>query len=742
MLNNDINNSQANVDDRGIIHIPSTEWNHMIDLIENPLQSWYNNLYLDVSQINLNPPPTFDKSIFVDNTLQSGYYNSVDPTDLNKYSNQPIIKNGKYKFYYQETQIQDPNNPTGIPIPVLGWLPAYLEDETTTDYAININIPNATSQVTSGNVFYNVNQNTGEAAISLELSPEDVQNGVVGFNNNIVIPLNNRYDVNNLVRFNELTQDPNDPDVMIENVTFNVNEITNDTTDQVNPNPDTPVNPLMRSVKNSKGETIIKRALGDTPALALPIYQGTMSNRIAVLQNHTINVDPSTTTTFSIQEYNNSMDNTSGKQFVGVRNITIVPNQSSTLEDKVINYNGYWVPTTITPTTGYSGIQSVTFNNEAVITTSENILTTNEMTSSNNTLVDGINTLVYNDFEITNSLNWNDLYKIFDNRHDVNGYRGYIDHQNVSSVYLTVKCPYPLILNRINAREIHSQNSNVNLTFNVYGGFDGINWTNIFTQTDAISTAHSNFDYLFYNNYVKYIYYKIEFSFSNTIDIFFMRELFMYTDIHANFPEENPVLDFGFSKTITENGQYQLEIPQNFNGIGSGIININVPHSIIPTRTLPIYEFTTNIGTMTTITTPGTYSVDGYTKTHILIYRDNNDNDFIETVFRYQISNPPYTQLNYKCIKYATYHDNIGHYIYIGGNEIFFEYDSAQNATAQGNGGKINLTNLFISIDWTQTEPPTESGTSGEGNDQGTSGDSGNTGGNTGGSSGGVSGRG
>lgn len=560
----------------------------MIDLIENLSQPWYNNLYLDVSQINLNPPPTFDKSIFVDNTLQSGYYSSVDPTDQNKYSNQPIIKNGKYKFYYQETQIQDPNNPTGIPIPVLGWLPAYLEDQTSLDYDLNINIPNAsqlTSQVTSGNVFYNVNQTTGEAAISLELSPEDVQNGVVGFNNNIVIPLNNQYDVNNLVRFNELVQDPNDPDVMIENVTFNVNEITNDTTDPVNPTPEPPVNPLMRSVKNSKGETIIKRALGDTPALALPIYQGTMSNRIAVLQNHTINIDPSTTTTFSIQEYNSSMDNTSGKQFVGVRNLTIVPDQSSTLEDKVINYSGYWVPTTITPTDGYSGIQSVTFNNEAVITTSENILTTNEMTASNNTLVNGINTLVYNGFEITNSLNWNDLYKLFDNRNDENGYRGYLDHTNVSSVYLTIKCPYPLILNRINAREIHSQNSNVNLIFTVYGGFDGINWTEIFTQTDSITPAHSRPDYKFYNNYVKYTYYKIDFTFSNTIDIFFIRELFMYTDIHANFPVEKPVLDFGFSKTITENGQYQLEIPQNFNGIGSGIININVPTSSVQNKT-------------------------------------------------------------------------------------------------------------------------------------------------------------
>lgn len=730
------------MDDRGIIHIPSTEWNHMIDLIENPLQSWYNNLYIDVSQINLNPPPTFDKSIFVDNTLQSGYYTSVDPTDLNKYSNQPIIKNGKYKFYYQETQIQDPNNPTGIPIPVLGWLPAYLEDQNAVDYDININIPNAsnlTSQVTSGNVFYNVNQTTGDASISLELSPEDVQNGVVGFNNNIVIPLNNQYDVNNLVRFNELVQDPNDPDVMIENVTFNVNEITNDTTDPVNPTPEPPVNPLMRSVKNDKGETIIKRALGDTPALALPIYQGTMSNRIAVLQNHTINIDPNTTTTFSIQEYNSSMDNTSGKQFVGVRNITIVPD--STLEDKVINYSGYWVPETITPSTGYSGIQSVTFNNEAVITTSENILGTNSMTV-NDVVGDSV---IYNGFEISGfPLNQgnNVTYQLFDGDESTDV------RFNAQVIPIIIKTPYPLILNRVQIKGLSDMGGGKLTTrYVIEGSFDGLNWTQIHEEELYKDFFYGplNPDLKFYNNYVKYDYYKISISRLGGGFDGRMKEVYLYTDLNANFPEENPVLDYGFSKTITENGQYQLEIPQNFDGIGSGIININVPHSIIPTRTLPIYDFTTSVGTMTTITTPGTYNIDGYTKVHVLIYRDNNDNDFIETVFRYQISNPLYTQLNYKCIKYATYPVNTGILIYLGGNEILYEYESAENATAQANGGKVNLTNLFISIDWTQTEPPAESGTSGEGNEgneQGTSGDSGNTGGNTGGSSGGVTGRG
>lgn len=550
----------------------------MIDLIEILSQPWYNNLYLDVSQINLNPPPTFDKSIFVDNTLQSGYYTSVDPTDQNKYRNQPIIKNGKYKFYYQETQIQDPNNPTGIPIPVLGWLPAYLEDQTTTDYDLNINIPNAsqlTSQVTSGNVFYNVNQTTGEAAISLELSPEDVQNGVVGFNNNIVIPLNNQYDVNNLVRFNELVQDPNDPDVMIENVTFNVNEITNDTTDPVNPTPDPPVNPLMRSVKNAKGETIIKRALGDTPALALPIYQGTMSNRIAVLQNHTINIDPATTTTFSIQEYNNSMDNTSGKQFVGVRNLTIVPNQSSTLEDKVINYSGYWVPTTITPTDGYSGIQSVTFNNEAVITTSENILGTNSMTV-NDVVGDSV---IYNGFEISGfPLNQgnNVTYQLFD------GNESKDVRFNAQVIPIIIKTPYPLILNRVQIKGLSDMGGGKLTTrYVIEGSFDGMNWTQIHEEELYKDFFYGplNPDLKFYNNYVKYTYYKISISRLGGGFDGRMKEVYLYTDLNANFPVEKPVLDFGFSKTITENGQYQLEIPQNFNGIGSGIININVPGS-------------------------------------------------------------------------------------------------------------------------------------------------------------------
>ncbi|ORX77203.1 hypothetical protein BCR32DRAFT_248119 [Anaeromyces robustus] len=48
----DITIAQNNVDDAGIIKIPDTTWDHIINGIEDPNQSFYNSLYIDVQQVN------------------------------------------------------------------------------------------------------------------------------------------------------------------------------------------------------------------------------------------------------------------------------------------------------------------------------------------------------------------------------------------------------------------------------------------------------------------------------------------------------------------------------------------------------------------------------------------------------------------------------------------------------------------------------------------------------------------
>ncbi|ORX78728.1 hypothetical protein BCR32DRAFT_301510 [Anaeromyces robustus] len=48
----DITVAQSNVDDEGIIKIPDTTWDHIIDGKEDPNQSFYNSIYINVSEIN------------------------------------------------------------------------------------------------------------------------------------------------------------------------------------------------------------------------------------------------------------------------------------------------------------------------------------------------------------------------------------------------------------------------------------------------------------------------------------------------------------------------------------------------------------------------------------------------------------------------------------------------------------------------------------------------------------------
>lgn len=51
------------MDDEGIIHVPDTIWDHVIQEVEHPNQSFYNSLYLDVSALTIDdgqtPLPAF-----------------------------------------------------------------------------------------------------------------------------------------------------------------------------------------------------------------------------------------------------------------------------------------------------------------------------------------------------------------------------------------------------------------------------------------------------------------------------------------------------------------------------------------------------------------------------------------------------------------------------------------------------------------------------------------------------------
>lgn len=147
----------------------------------------------------------------------------------------------------------------------------------------------------------------------LELTQDDINNGYTGFANNVVIPLNNDFESPNLIRNNEIVEDENDPNTLIETVSFYTDGVYNDTSDVV-PN-----------------ENLRKRGFDDMEidkrdvSSVLPIYKGQIVNELAVLKEKNILLS-SDEQSFNINNYNSSIENVYGKNFIGVRNVNITPN--------------------------------------------------------------------------------------------------------------------------------------------------------------------------------------------------------------------------------------------------------------------------------------------------------------------------------------------------------------------------------------------------------------------------------
>ena len=155
---------------------------------------------------------------------------------------------------------------------------------------------------------------TGNKSLVLSLTESQVQNGYQGFANNLYIPMNNDYDATNLIRFNELVEDPNDENLMTERVLFDIDRVLNDTTDPVS--------------NSSKKRKLLDSSSRDIVPFVLPIYKGEITNSIAILKQFSKSLTLSDLNenqqfTFNIDTFNNSQENVSGKKFVGLRNFTI-----------------------------------------------------------------------------------------------------------------------------------------------------------------------------------------------------------------------------------------------------------------------------------------------------------------------------------------------------------------------------------------------------------------------------------
>lgn len=101
----DIITAQDSLDDEGIIHIPENVWNHVVQEVEHPDQSFVNELYINVQDLNISSGPSpinisgiryrnttrrfSNTTYFKKNTTGNSLSRSID-------YNEAIIKIGKY----------------------------------------------------------------------------------------------------------------------------------------------------------------------------------------------------------------------------------------------------------------------------------------------------------------------------------------------------------------------------------------------------------------------------------------------------------------------------------------------------------------------------------------------------------------------------------------------------------------------------------------------------------------------
>lgn len=478
----------------------------------------------------------------------------------------------------------------------------YLEDQTTTNYDLNIDIPGSIDFKllsvldSDDNIFYYTNGETGESSLLLDLSQQNKADGYLGFNDHLTIPLNNNYNVQNLIRFNELVDDPNDVNLMTERVLFDIDRVLNDTTDHDNSN-------LMRSIeiKDKNGNTFIKSSLRDIAALALPIYKGEITNQIAVLNSYN-KLLTSNDNTFSINNYNNSSENITGRKYVGVKNLTITPslinlstNSSTTIQEYNQNNN-----------TNYIGFSSVTIPPPTYTSCSLLIptQTTNENMNENNKLI-------LDDWEVYTQNNLNNIWKVFNTNNNEGISSFWYDNQYLNINYTGDSNPPSVnkivyTYNGINDSRYYTRYHIV-----LIASYDNVNWDTLidlnFTENGPFGengdrnyfNENSNQIEIPFENYHGYNYYKFKemegygyedgnkFNYFNLCNC--IKENQSGINNYNGYTSSNPI-------QINSTGTGTITIPNGYTGFGNIFYNVNInPPKITSTITSNgYYKFNNN----------------------------------------------------------------------------------------------------------------------------------------------------
>lgn len=330
------------------------------------------------------------------------------------------------------------------------------------------------------------------------------------------------------------------------------------------------------------------------PTLTRSTEPNTKKTRSLYSNYFKVNVTPHTTTkTITINSIGNNQSttyNASNDNVDGFSSVTIINNTSSSvqLENKTIEYNlGVNIPNTITPSSGYYGINSVTFSPNTSGNVSTNLLqgvSLNDVQSRVNTelgLSNTLPTVEHNNtyFTIDNSnLTNQELYNI------ING-NGYIQANDNLTAYLWSDTPFI-------ANQFITSFRGSNMTVDVSN--DAINWIQSKTFNGSYTDTR---DYICDAPEISASWKFYRFTINGGICIIQKFISNFSKDVHYN--DSNIILENNKQVTLTANNttsNFYLNPTNGYDGFTNAIIQVIPP--TLQTKT---------------ITSPGTYYPDsGY----------------------------------------------------------------------------------------------------------------------------------
>ena len=253
------------------------------------------------------------------------------------------------------------------------------------------------------------------------------------------------------------------------------------------------------------------------------------------------------------------------------------------LEEKIITYDGNYVPGLISTSSGYYGIKSIKFisNNETSLCTSL-IENQNDNTNQINS-----NKMVIGDYTITcdNGINnGNNFWRLFDYENwSVNYEYAWI---NDESNAITIEKTYPFVINCIVYRRRITPTDMTNNAY-LYGTIDGVNWINILSLLDYRDNDYvydSNHIKLKFNNDLKYLKYKFWVN-GNTNNWNYMERI-MFDYCTDGTIDERSVTFPILKVNLDQPGTYYYDPPIGYNNIGSVIVNYSTGDPVIVNKTI------------------------------------------------------------------------------------------------------------------------------------------------------------